>query len=104
MRSILFAALLAVTAPAQAALTPVQCSQAADMLYMLLNGQRFPVPGWSEPVLKRAIEHVQANRHQEDAYWHSTALFMECLRTGGNPAEMYDAKRFRDPSKPLTAI
>ena len=104
MRSILFAALLTVTGAAQAALTPVQCSQASDMLYMLLNGQRFPVPQFAEPVLKRAIEHVQANRHQEDPYWHSTILFMECLRTSGNPAEMYDAKHLRDPSKVLTAI
>ena len=103
MRSILFAALLTTVGAAQAALTPIQCSQAADMLYMILNGQRFPVPGFAEPVLRRAIEHVQANRHQEDAYWHSTNLFLECVRTGGVADAMYDPKHMRDPAKVPTS-
>ena len=81
------------------ALTPIQCSQSSDMLFALLSGQRFPVPEFAQPVLRRAIEHVQANQHQDEPYWHSTMLFMECLRTQGDIDRMYDPRHVIDPSK-----
>jgi hypothetical protein len=103
MSRFLLSVLLVLPIHAQAALTPMQCSQVSDMLYALLAGQRFPVPEWSEAVLRRAIDHTRANQHQQDPYWHSTTLFLECVRTGGQVDQMYDAKKMTDPTKVPTS-
>ena len=99
MRSVLFAVLVATTGAAQAApMTPIQCAQVADMLYILINGQQIPVPEWMHPMLRKAADHYRVNTGKEP-YWHSTRLLLECLRTSGNADEMYDPRRMADPDK-----
>jgi hypothetical protein len=99
MRSVLFAILLTTgAAHAASPLTPIQCAMTADTLYVLINGQQIPVAEWMRPMLLKAADHFRASSNK-DAYWHSTRLLLECLRTGGNAAEMYDPRRMADPDK-----
>jgi hypothetical protein len=99
MKTLLITLALALPITTHSAATPIQCSQAADMLHAILNGQRFDVPAFAIPLLEKAAEHVMANQGQRDPYWHSTVLFMECLRTGGDVAKMYDPRFVVDPSR-----
>lgn len=99
MRAFVFAVLLSVSGAAQAdRVPPIGCAQVADALYMLISGQQIPVPEWMRPMLIKAAQHYQANAGR-DPYWHSTRLLLECLRTNGNPMEMYDPVKMQDPAK-----
>jgi hypothetical protein len=101
MKTLFITLALALPITTHASVTPIQCAQTADMLYAILGGQRFEVPGFAIPMLERAFDHVKANQGQRDPYWHSTVLLMECLRTGGDVAKMYDPRFVVDPSKPV---
>jgi hypothetical protein len=89
--------------PASAAVTPVTCSQLADVLYALLHGQPVRFPDEFRPYLVKAAEHWQSHQTRP-AYYHSTVLFMECLRTGGSVSEMYDERRIVDPEQPFSRL
>jgi hypothetical protein len=100
MRSLVFAFVLtAGAAHAAPPLNPIQCSQTADVFFALLHGQPANFPSWMQPVLMKAAEHYRDNQSREP-YWHTTRLFMECLRAGGVPEDMYDPRHMADPEKP----
>jgi hypothetical protein len=93
----LLSALLLLPASSHA-VTPVQCSQMADVLYALINGQQPRFPAEFQPFLMKAAEDYNKNPGR-DPYYYSTRLFMECLRTNGDLARMYDPRHLVDPEK-----
>jgi hypothetical protein len=79
--------------------TPVDCAKMADILFMYIKGQPVPYPEEYKHVLMRAAEFYE-RAPERDAYFHSTTLFLECIRTNGDPKSMYDPRHLFDPEKP----
>lgn len=75
----------------------------ADLIHMLISGERVKIPPEVQPYVVAAHEFFSVSKNQ-DAYYHSTIFFMECLRTGGDVKKMYDPKYLVDPTKSVVGV
>jgi hypothetical protein len=90
--------LFALWTPAAWSMTPVKCSQIADVIHALISGRQLQVPAEMHPYIQAAAKYFSESG-DKDPYTHSTVFFMECIRTGANLERMYEKRHLVDPTK-----
>ena len=99
----LIALMIGLWVPAAWAMSPAKCSMVADAIFVLVRGERIPLPADFHPYILAAGKFY-AEAGEKDPYYHSTTFFLECMRTEGDVSKMYDPRFLVNPMKKFQGV